>query len=132
MAEGDAGRSADDLEAIRLAKARLMRIFRFDDGSAHRAMLQAAKEQRAALVAVALRVLAASPEDLAAGRVVPVPPGALRPPPRQQRGPRGPRQYGGPPRGGGRPQGKPGGRPKGPGGGPGRPQGPRRKGRGPR
>jgi len=64
--------SAEDREAIRLAKARLVRVCRLTGLAAEQALARAATEQRAALVAVAMRVLAASPEDLAAGRVVEV------------------------------------------------------------
>src|SRR5262249_39530780 len=62
--------SADDREVIRLAKSRLMRVCRWDGALAERSLMQAAKEQRAALVSVAMRVLAASSQDLAAGRVL--------------------------------------------------------------
>jgi hypothetical protein len=63
---------AEDLEAIRLAKARLVRICRMNGQAAEQALARAATDQRSALVAVAMRVLAASPEDLAAGRVLEV------------------------------------------------------------
>ena len=62
--------AAEDQEVIRLARARLIRVCRLAGPAAEQALAQAAAEQRAALVAVALRVLAATPEDLAAGRVV--------------------------------------------------------------
>ena len=77
--------SAEDREVIRLAKARLGRLCRMPGPKAEQALNQAAVEQKAALVAVALRVLAASPEDLIAGRVV-----RVGPPP----GPRGHGQHG--------------------------------------
>jgi len=64
--------SAEDREAIRLAKARLARVCRLTGLAAEQTLARAATEQRAALVAVAMRVLAASPQDLAAGRVVEV------------------------------------------------------------
>jgi len=64
--------SADDREAIRLAKARLVRVCRLTGLVAEQTLTRAAAEKRAALVAVAMRVLAASPQDLAAGRVVEV------------------------------------------------------------
>ena len=62
--------SAEDREAIRLAKARLVSVCRLTGLAAEQTLARAATEQRTALVAVAMRVLAASPEDLAAGRVV--------------------------------------------------------------
>lgn len=71
MATEPDGYSAEDREAIRLAKARLVRICRCDGAAAERALQQGAAEQHSALVSVAMRVLSASPEDLAAGRVVP-------------------------------------------------------------
>lgn len=64
--------SAEDREAIRLARARLIRVCRMNGAAADEALARAASQQRSALVAVAMRVLAASPEDLAAGRVLPV------------------------------------------------------------
>jgi len=70
--EATGEKSADDQEAIRLAKARLVRVCRLTGLAAEQALTRAATEQRAALVAVAMRVLAASPQDLAAGRVVEV------------------------------------------------------------
>jgi hypothetical protein len=68
--EAAGGNSAEDREVIRLAKARLVRVCRLDASTAEQALSRAAAEQRAALVAVAMRVLAASPQDLAAGRVL--------------------------------------------------------------
>lgn len=62
--------STEDAEVIGLAKRRLMRVFRLDEPTAHRALQKAAMDQREPLIALALRVLAASPEDLAAGRVI--------------------------------------------------------------
>jgi len=70
--EASGKNSAEDREAIRLAKARLARVCRLTGLAAEQTLTRAAAEQRAALVAVAMRVLAASPEDLAAGRVVEV------------------------------------------------------------
>jgi len=64
--------SAEDQEAIRLAKARLVRVCRLTGLAAEQALTRAVVEQRVALVAVAMRVLAASPQDLADGRVVEV------------------------------------------------------------
>jgi hypothetical protein len=62
--------SAEDQEAIRLAKARLVRVCRMDAPTAERALACAAAEQRAPVVAVAMRILAASAQDLAAGDVL--------------------------------------------------------------
>jgi hypothetical protein len=70
MATEPDGYSADDREVIRLAKARLVRVCRFDGATAERALQRAAADQRSALVSVAMRVLSASPEDLAAGLVL--------------------------------------------------------------
>jgi hypothetical protein len=70
--EASGDNSAEDREAIRLAKARLVRVCRLTGLAAEQALTRAAAEQRAALVAVAMRVLAASPQDLAAGRVLEV------------------------------------------------------------
>jgi len=70
MNEATGGNSAEDQEAIRLAKARLVRICRMNGQAAEQALERAAAEQRTVLVAVAMRILAASPQDLAAGRVL--------------------------------------------------------------
>jgi len=72
MTQAAGENSAEDREAIHLAKARLVRVCRLDGLAAEQALTRAATEQRAALVAVAMRVLAASPQDLVAGRVVEV------------------------------------------------------------
>jgi hypothetical protein len=64
--------AAENAEVIRLAKARLGRICRLAGPVAEQVMARAAHEQQTALIAVALRVLAAIPADLAAGRVVPL------------------------------------------------------------
>jgi hypothetical protein len=88
MATGHAGEnSAEDAEVIRLAKARLIRVCRLAGAAAEQALKQAATEQRAALVSVAMRVLSATPRDLAAGRVVRV--GR----PAEPRRPTGPRRH---------------------------------------
>lgn len=90
--------SPDDREAIRLATRRLTRAFRLEESAALQALQRAATEKKIALVAVALRVLSASPEDLAAGRVLAglsaPPPGRPRfrgPPPAARHGKRPPR-----------------------------------------
>jgi hypothetical protein len=70
--EATGEKSAEDREAIRLAKARLARVCRLTGLAAEQTLTLAAADQRAALVAVAMLVLAASPQDLAAGRVVEV------------------------------------------------------------
>jgi hypothetical protein len=72
MSDTPVENSAEDREAIRLAKARLARVCRLTGLAAEQTLTRAAADQRAALVAVAMRVLAASPQDLVAGRVVEV------------------------------------------------------------
>jgi hypothetical protein len=99
MANEAAGDSADDREAIRLAKARLVRVCRLPGAAAEEAMTRAATQQRAALVAVAMRILAASPEDLAAGRVLPLPATRAREPWRPGGGPKRPNPANKPPYG---------------------------------
>lgn len=90
MKPGPAGdNAAEDAEVIRLAKARLIRICRLNGAAAEQALARGAAEQKAALVSVAMRVLAAIPADLAAGKVVPV----GRPPDRDRRQPTGPKQH---------------------------------------
>jgi|SRR6516164_2588395 hypothetical protein len=86
MTDAAGENSAEDREVIRLAKARLARICRLAGPKADQALAQAVAEQKTALVAVAMRVLAASPEDLAAGRVLRV--GRVNEPPRP-----GPRRF---------------------------------------
>ncbi|MBY0527855.1 MAG: hypothetical protein K2R98_30945 [Gemmataceae bacterium] len=81
------GESPDDREVIRLAKARLTRVCRLDAASAEQALRRAAVGQKAALVSIAMRVLSASPEDLAAGKVL-ADVRAPEPRRREQRGPR--------------------------------------------
>lgn len=76
--------AAENAEVIRLAKARLARVCRLAGPVAEQVMASAAREQQTALIAVALRVLAAIPADLAAGRVVPI---GRTGQPRQARGP---------------------------------------------
>jgi hypothetical protein len=98
MATEAAGESSEDREAIRLAKARLIRVCRLTGAAAEEALARAATQQRAALVAVAMRVLAASPEDLAAGRVLPLPITRAREPWRPMR-PKRPRPENKPPYG---------------------------------
>jgi hypothetical protein len=71
MANEPDGYSAEDRETIHLAKAKLVRVCRCNRDSAERVLQRAAADQRVALISVAMRVLSASPEDLAAGRVVP-------------------------------------------------------------
>jgi len=92
------GKSPEDLEAIRLAKTRLMRVCRLDGPAAEQALARAAQEQQAALVAVAMRVLAASLQDLAAGRVVAAgqPGQTQRPPANKPRKPMHQRAHGKP------------------------------------
>ena len=53
--------ATEDAEVIHLAKARLARVCRLSGLAPEQAMARAASEQRTALVAVALRVLAALP-----------------------------------------------------------------------
>lgn len=72
VGEPSSEHAAEDAEVIRLAKARLVRVCRLGGPAAEQALARAAREQHTALMAVALRVLAAIPADLAAGRVVPV------------------------------------------------------------
>jgi len=79
MANEAAGDNSEDREAIRLARARLIRVCRLAGAAADEVLTRAANQQRVALVAVAMRVLSASPEDLAAGRVLPLPPRAREP-----------------------------------------------------
>jgi hypothetical protein len=59
MKEPPGENSAEDREAIRLAKARLDRVCRLTGLAAEQTLARAATEQRAAMVAVAMRVLAA-------------------------------------------------------------------------
>jgi hypothetical protein len=59
-----------DVEVLGLAKRRLMRVFRLDEPAAQQALQKAATVQKTPVVAVALRVLAASAEDLAGGRIL--------------------------------------------------------------
>jgi hypothetical protein len=112
--EAGGGQSAEDREVIRLAKARLIRICRLDGATAERSLARAAQEQRVALVSVAMRVLSASPEDLAAGRILQAGEGRRPAGPQQRRPPhKGPpgkqraqgqhkRPFGKPPQGRGR------------------------------
>jgi hypothetical protein len=73
MTTGPAGNySAEDAEVIRLAKTRLVKVCRLNAAGAEQALARGAAEQKVALVSVAMRVLAAIPADLAAGRVVPL------------------------------------------------------------
>jgi hypothetical protein len=91
MANEPAGDNSEDREAIRLARARLIRVCRLAGAAADEALTRAANQQRVALVAVAMRVLSASPEDLAAGRVLPLPASRAREPwrPTRPKGQRG-------------------------------------------
>lgn len=71
--------AAEDAEVTRLANARLVHVCHLAGSAAEQVMVRAAREQRNALVAIALRVLATIPADLAAGRVVSIGPGRLDP-----------------------------------------------------